>query len=141
LEDWINYRRDSGELISNESWLMRYLWDTRVRHGGTLSAKPRKLTSNGLKRLINRALWAQGLRTPLEEGKRRHPVQAIHSFRKWFKTKCEIGGMKPINIEKLMAHSIGISNSYYRPTEGELLQDFLKVMGSLSIEKNDSNES
>jgi integrase len=27
LEDWINYRKDSGEVISDESWLMRDLWD------------------------------------------------------------------------------------------------------------------
>ena len=36
---------------------------------------------------------------------------------RWFKTRCEIAGMKPINVEKLLSHSIGISNSYYRPTD------------------------
>jgi len=43
--------------------------------------------------------------------------------------------MKPINIEKLLSHSIGISNSYYRPTETELLDDFLKVSDLLQIDK------
>jgi predicted nuclease with TOPRIM domain len=43
--------------------------------------------------------------------------------------------MKPINIEKLLSHSIGISNSYYRPTENELLEDYLKVVDLLSIDK------
>ena len=33
--------------------------------------------------------------------------------------------MKPINIEKLMGHSIGISGSYYRATENELLEDYV----------------
>jgi hypothetical protein len=41
----------------------------------------------------------------------------IRNYRKWFKTRCEIAGMKPINIEKLMNHSTGISDSYYRATE------------------------
>jgi hypothetical protein len=43
--------------------------------------------------------------------------------------------MKPINIEKLLSHSIGISNSYYRPTENELLEDYLKVSDLLLIDK------
>jgi hypothetical protein len=29
--------------------------------------------------------------------------------------------MKPINIEKFLSHSTGISDSYYRPTENDLL--------------------
>jgi ATP-dependent helicase YprA (DUF1998 family) len=41
--------------------------------------------------------------------------------------------MKPINIEKLMNHSIGISNSYYRATENELLEDYLKAVEVLTI--------
>ena len=34
--------------------------------------------------------------------------------------------MKPINIEKLLSHSTGISDSYYRATEQELLDDYLQ---------------
>ena len=114
---------------------MRDLWDTGVIQLRGFATKPKKLASNGIKRLIERAIWAQGLRKKLQEGKKRHPFQAIHCFRKWFKTRCEIAGMKPINIEKLLSHSIGISNSYYRPTENELLEDYLKIVDLLSIDK------
>jgi hypothetical protein len=41
--------------------------------------------------------------------------------------------MKPINIEKLMGHSVGISDSYYRATEKELLEDYLKAISILTI--------
>jgi hypothetical protein len=41
--------------------------------------------------------------------------------------------MKPINIEKLMKHSTGISDSYYRATEQELLEDYLKALDMLSV--------
>jgi hypothetical protein len=135
LKEWVNYREESGELIDEDSWLMRDLWDTRVAQGRGLVTKPKKLASSGIKRLIERAIWAQGLRKKLENGKKRHPYSAIHSFRKWFKTRCEIAGMKPINIEKLLSHSIGISNSYYRPTDTELLEDYLKVSDLLQIDK------
>jgi hypothetical protein len=43
--------------------------------------------------------------------------------------------MKPINIEKLLSHSTGISDSYYRATEQELLDDYLKAMDSLIIDE------
>ena len=136
LSNWIQYRKNSGELIDENSGLMRDLWDTgAVREGNGFVTKPKKLASSGIKRLIERALWAQGLRKKLQNGKKRHPYSAIHSFRKWFKTRCEIAGMRPINIEKLLSHSIGISNSYYRPTENELLEDYLKVVDLLRIDK------
>ena len=125
LNDWIDYRRSSGELITDNSWVVRDLWDTRVAQGRGLVTKPKKLASLGIKRLMERAIWAQGLRKKPEPGKKRHPYQANHSLRKWFKTRCEIAGMKPINIEKLMNHSTGISDSYYRTTERELLDDYL----------------
>jgi phosphoketolase len=54
-------------------------------------------------------------------------------LRKWFKTCCEISGMKPINVETLLSHSVGINNSYYRPTENELLEDYLKSVDMLTI--------
>ena len=41
--------------------------------------------------------------------------------------------MKSINIETLMGHSIGISDSYYRATEKELLEDYLKAVDHLTI--------
>jgi hypothetical protein len=69
--------------------------------------------------------------------KNRYEFQTDHGFRKWFKTRCEIAGMKSINIEILMGHSVGISDSYYRVTEGELLQDYLKAIDHLTI----SNEN
>jgi hypothetical protein len=113
-------------------WVMRDLWDTRVAQGRGLVTKPKKLSSLGV-RLMERAIWAQGLRKKLKPGKKRHPYQANHSLRKWFKTRCEIGGMKPINVEKLMNHSVGISDSYYRATENEMLEDYLKAMDFLII--------
>jgi hypothetical protein len=135
LKSWIKYREESGELIDENSWLMRDLWDTSTPQVRGFVTRPNKLAASGIKRLIERAIWAQGLRKKLEEGKKRHPFQAVHSYRKWFKTRCEIAGMKPINIEKLLSHSIGISNSYYRPTENELHADYLKVSDLLQIDQ------
>ena len=135
LEKWICYRKNSGETITDKSWVMRNIWDTKRGYMKGLITAPKKLKSSGVKRLMEDALWTQGLRSKLESGKRRHEFQTDRGFRKWFKTRCELAGMKPINIEKLMNHSIGISNSYYRATENDLLEDYLKVVDFLTISK------
>ena len=41
--------------------------------------------------------------------------------------------MKPINVEILMSHSTGVSDSYYRPVEKVLLDDYLKAVDLLTI--------
>ena len=135
LKEWMNYRKEVGELVTEDSWLMRNLWDVTTPTGKGLATIPVKLKPSGIKRLMERALWAQGIRTKLNDGKKRHEFQVDHGYRKFFKTRCELGGMKPINIEKLLSHSTGISDSYYRATEQELLDDYLKAMDSLTIDE------
>lgn len=134
LEGWIEYRQHCSEKINNDTWVMRQLWNTKLGHyhHGTIKA-PEKLKSSGVKRLIEDALWTQGIRKKSDLKRNRYKFQTDHGLRKWFKTRCEIAGMKSINIEKLMGHSIGISDSYYRATEDELLDDYLKAIPFLTI--------
>ena len=134
INDWMTYRRECGELINEDSWVMRNLWNSTTTKGKGSINNPRNLKSAGVKQLMQRALFAQGLRKKLEQGKKRHEFQANHAFRKWFKTRCEMAGMKPINVEVLMGHSTGISDSYYRATENELLEDYLKAVDFLTID-------
>jgi hypothetical protein len=133
LEKWREYRIHAGEPVTKESWAMRNTWNTKKGYTRGLISAPIKLQAEGVKRLVEDALWTQGLRKKLEGGKKRHEFQTDHGFRKWFKTRCELGGMKPANIEKLMNHSIGISNSYYKATENDLLEDYLNVADFLTI--------
>jgi hypothetical protein len=133
LHEWMNFRKESGEAVEKGSWLMRNLWDVTTPRGKGVVTVPKKLKSSGVKRLVERALWAQGVRNTLTAGRRRHEFQADHGFRKWFKTRCEIAGMKSINVETLMGHSIGIQDSYHRATSDELLQDYLNATGFLTI--------
>jgi integrase len=137
IEEWMDFRRNSGEQVTDESWLLRNLWDVTTPSGGPrgLVSVPKKLKDTGVKSLIERALRAQGLRTKLEEGKKRYEFATDHGFRKFFKTRCEIAGMRSLTVEYLLNHSTGITDSYFRPTERELLQDYLKVSDLLQIDK------
>jgi hypothetical protein len=133
LEKWKEYRIHSGEDMNNESWIMRNIWNTKKGYTRGMVSAPVKLQSEGVKRLVEDALWTQGVRKKLGNNEKRHEFQTDHGFRKWFKTRCELSGMKPINVEKLMNHSTGISDSYYLVTEAELLEDYLKAIDLLTI--------
>jgi hypothetical protein len=132
LADWMSFREKCGEKITADSWLMRNLWDNRITKGKGWATIPKKLKPSGVKALVENAIWTQGLRTKLPAGKRRHEFQADHGFRKFFKTHAE-QVMKPINVEVLMSHSTGVSDSYYRPVENVLLEDYIKAVDVLTI--------
>jgi len=128
LDQYIRLRESHGEIITKNSPLIREKW--RSVKGASIGeiGKPKRLKTTGVKRLFEDMLWKFGLR---KEKKRRHEF-SIHSLRKFFKTRAE-QVMKPINVETLMGHSTGISDSYYRPTEKELLEDYLKAVPLLTI--------
>ena len=141
LKKWMDYRKQCGENITLESWLMRNRWDKKKGYSRGLISVPLKLQSAGVKRIIEDALWTQQIRKKLDEGVKRHEFQSDHGFRKWFRTRCELSGMKPINTEYLMGHSTGINDSYYRPTENEIFQDYLRATPALIIENSNSLKS
>jgi hypothetical protein len=135
LKEWMDFRASYGERITGESWLMRDIWQTtNIDYGAKLGLAtfPKRLKSTGVKRLLERALWEQGVRQPLQKGAKRHEWKAAHGFRKAYKSRAE-QVMKPINVEITMGHNIGISASYYKPTENDVLQDYLRAVDVLTV--------
>jgi hypothetical protein len=141
LQDSMDFRASYGEKITGKSWVMRDIWQTtNIKYGAKLrlATHPKKLKSSGLKRLIEHALWEQGLRQPLKEGEKRHEWKAAHGLRKYCKSIAE-EVMKPINVFLILDHDSGISESYYRPTFKEVLHDFLKALPLLTLGTNNYN--
>ena len=85
LKEWIDFRASYGEKITGESWLMRDIWQTtNVKYGAKwgLATTPKRLNSSGIKRMIERALWEQGIRTQFKHKgmQKRHEFKAKHGF-------------------------------------------------------------
>lgn len=138
LLDWIKFREEYGKKTSAKSWLMRDIWQTtNVNYGAKwgLATYPKKLNSYAIKRILERGLWSQGLTKTLDKGERRHEYKAAHGFRKFYKTRTE-QVMRPLNVELTLGHDIGSSGSYYKPTEREVLEDYLKAVDLLTINNN-----
>ena len=133
IEKYLEFRTEHGEKITNDSPLFRDKFDPiKGQYGhGKKDAKEVviPMTAPSVRQYYNRLLFSIGIRN---EKKRRHDF-SVHGFRKYFKTRAEQSAMKSINVEILMGHSVGISDSYYRPTENELLQDYVRATDALTI--------
>ncbi|MGA9845439.1 MAG: hypothetical protein WBQ25_24340 [Nitrososphaeraceae archaeon] len=81
LEKWKEYRIQSGEDVEVNSWVMRNIWNTKKGYTRGLVSAPVKLKSEGVKRLVEDALWTQGLRKKLDSDKKRHEFQTDHGLR------------------------------------------------------------
>ena len=136
-KEWMDFRASFGEEITGESWVLRNTWQKvkpRYGHRIGLARYPKQFKSTGIKTLVGRALQIQGIRPRLglKNGEKNHEWKTLHRFRKFFKTHAE-KNMKSLNVEILMGHDIGLANSYYKPSEQELLEDYIKSINLLTI--------
>jgi hypothetical protein len=136
LQEWMDFRKKSGEDVNGESWLMIMLWDTNAP-----APIPQRMNTEGLRALMERALRAQGLRKKLDrKSVRRHEFKTNHGFRKFFQTNAETK-MKSLHVKTMMGQDTGLAQSYYKPTVQELLDEYLKAVENLTINKEvDSQE-
>lgn len=146
LKEWMDFRTSQGEKITKDSWLMRDLWDTglilkdpvddgNLRRGSYgVSSVSKKISSDAIRQIFNRAWRVQNIRKAelLTENHKRYSFKATHAFRKYFETKC-LKKMKLLNVKLLMGHDTGLEKSYYKPTENELLEDYLQVVNDLTV--------
>ena len=119
-------------MITDDSPLFRDKFDPvkgHYGHGKKNSKELIPMTGPSVRQYYNRLLRSIGIRNG---PKRRHEF-SVNGFRKYYKTMAEQSGMASINIEILMGHSVGISDSYYRPTEHSLREDYLKAVDKLTI--------
>jgi hypothetical protein len=140
VKEWMDFRASFGERITNDSWILRDTWQKvkpRYGHRIGLAKYPKQFKSSGIKTLIGRALQIQGIRTRLDltKAQKNHEWKTLHGFRKFFKTQTE-RVMKSLNVEILMGHDIGLTNSYYKPSQQELLDDYLRSVELLTMQND-----
>ncbi|MDF0681961.1 MAG: tyrosine-type recombinase/integrase [Candidatus Nitrosocosmicus sp.] len=133
LKDWMNYRLQCGENITKDSFVMRDIWENDDENG---ISNPRPLNQPAITRILNRAWKAEKIRPSLPKGVKRHEFKSAHGFRKYFKTQAEQARIPSIKIELLMGHSLGISDSYAKFTEEQMLEDYLKMIDFLTVDQN-----
>jgi integrase len=130
LDEWMNYRLKCGEEITKESYVMRDIWQTDDIKG---IQDPKLLNQAAITRLLNRAWQTQKIRFKLPNNSKRHEFQTAHGFRKYFKTQLEQARIPSIKVELLLGHSLGVSDSYARFSEEQMLEDYLLGKDFLTV--------
>jgi hypothetical protein len=140
VKEWMDFRAEYGEKITANSWVMRDMFTTATltwESNRGMASAPVQLKSSGIRTMLKRAWISQGLMKDKEGGATTiYEFKSSHGFRKRFKTQCELAGVKPLNVECMLGHDTGIAgSSYYRPSDAELCEDYLKAVDVLTIGK------
>ena len=67
-------------------------------------------------------------------GRERQAIPLAHGYRKFYTTQLINAKVNPEVREMLLNHSIGLASSYYRPTEDEMLEEYMKGVDLLTVE-------
>ncbi|HEV2139332.1 MAG TPA: site-specific integrase [Nitrososphaerales archaeon] len=131
LLEYRRYRENVGEKVTLQS----PVFVTASNVDDFRPERIRALATDTVKNLLARLQKQLGLREVLSEGKnaRRFEFKQGHGFRKFFKTRMELSGAKPIMTEMLMGHAVGVSNSYMKPTQEEMIGEYVKAIDNLTI--------
>ena len=127
IDQYIEYRQRQGENITPNSPLFRATFDPILQ-----ANRPKPISSQLIATMIQKVLDASGVRAP-NEIKKRSELMQTHGFRKYFKTTCINAGMNPLYSEYVMGHRSGLTKSYFKPSDMELLEGNDKALGYTAV--------
>lgn len=124
-------RERLGEKVTPASHVFVTMPNRRKFDASKVRPMPVKSMKNRLGCLLNDI----GLRPVLTETPthKNYEWKQAHGFRKFFKTRMEVAGAKPIITELLMGHFIGVSSSYMKPSAKELIKEYAGVIPALTV--------
>ncbi len=133
IDSYLEYRTRSGEKLSLVSFLIREQFDVndieQVRKQG------RSISINSMSNILYSLAIRSGVRQVNHNatGRERQPIPLAHGFRKFFTTQLINAKVNPEIREMLLGHSIGLAGAYYKPTEDEMLEEYMKGVDNLTI--------
>jgi integrase len=131
LMEYKRYRESLGEKIGPQS----FVFVTEPNRREPDPKKVRQVSVKTLKNQLGELLKTTDLRGVLESKNRykTYEFKQAHGFRKFFKTRMEFAGAKPIITELLMGHGVGVSNSYMKPSAEELMEEDARAIPALTV--------
>jgi integrase len=124
IDQYLQWRQRIGEQLKPNSPLFRIEFDTVTEVN-----RPKPVSAYVIAFMIHRLLDRTGVRAPTADRKQRTELMQTHGFRKFFKTTCINAGMNPLYSEYVMGHRSGLTKSYFKPTDQELLEGNDKALG------------
>jgi integrase len=130
IDQYIEHRKQSGEDITPESYLVRNDFDWVKSTART----PKPLDQVSITTLFRKMLIVAGMRKDNQPLHKRHTKALFQAYRKFFNSTLANAGVNPLVKELLMGHSIGLDDSYFRPSEQTMLVEYSKAINDLTID-------
>lgn len=126
IDSYLEYRTRSGEKLTKDSFLIREQFDVNDIEQVRKQGQP--ISINTMSNILSSLTIRSGVRQVNHNatGRERQPVPLAHGFRKFFTTELINAKVNPEIREMLLGHSIGLAGAYYKPTEDEMLDEYMK---------------
>ena len=127
IDAYLAYRVRSHEVLKPEAPLIREQFNPLK------ATQARPVALNTIMAVLTRTLEDAGVRQAGGNANGRHDVMPFHGFRKFTNTMMAQAGLKQVIKEMLMGHRVGLEKNYLRPTDAELLSEYMKAIDLLTI--------
>ena len=125
IDAYLEFRKRRQEHITSDS----YLIVKKFSSGG----KSEPYTGYSLRSILQFNIDNTGLREKSHNRSKRKEVPLSHGFRKFFTKQLVDSKVDAAKMELLHGHDIGLTGKYYRPTEQDMLNEYLKAIPLLTI--------
>lgn len=127
IDNYLEFRRRRGEHITSDSYLIVKLF--------THAEKGKPFVSQSLESLLKDIVEKSGIRKtdPINRHKRKQ-IPILHGFRKFYTKQLVDSNVKAEIREMLLGHKIGLTSVYYKPTDTDIYQEYIKAIDNLTID-------
>jgi integrase len=132
INTYLSYRERYGEKLTLRSPLFRDQFD---RNDPDSIHNVKSLKLRAVERLISRTIEKSGLRTVQRQTELQHDEHGkiTSGFRKFFDTQLIYADVRPAIKEMFMGHSIAYDDNYFKPSENDVLEEYLTAVDWLTI--------
>lgn len=128
IDSYLDYRTRRGETITQDSYLL-------VRKFSQITdIKGKPFKGKALGSILQNCIDNSGLREIDHKNPyKRKQIPIFHGFRKFYTKQLVDSKLNPEIREMLLGHKIGLASCYYRPTQEDMLTEYLKGVDLLTI--------
>jgi site-specific recombinase XerD len=133
IDSYFEYRKRCGEQLTDDSYFIREQFD--VNDFEQIRKHGRQISQDTITTILRSLTVRTGIRQINHQYTRRErtKIPVAHGFRKFWTTTVIHAGINPEIRELLLGRKIGLAGAYYRPTETDMIEEFIKCINDLTI--------
>jgi integrase len=129
IDAYLEFRKRKGEHITSDSYVIVKRLSPK---GGTALSKSEPFKGYSLRSVLQDTIEKTGLKTIGSKFKRKE-TPLLTAFRKFATKQLMDSKVDKAIVELLLGHDIGLTGRYYKPTEQDMLNEYYKAVGLLTI--------